>query len=479
VNQVGDDYPVFGGFYLNPSTWGRFALECPAYNAQVSVARDGNGAALLAWTMDRDGDLTTGADRRIVLAERSGAGWGMLNPQPLPPRVDSPSVAFQRGVRQLSFLVRPAPAEGGVESLVGSHGELWTAQDSGAGWIAAAMRDADGGPVFAERPRLSVNPTNGEGLLLFRRFGAGGTTAALGQISVSQLAEEPGAAPTTPLDLTRDARQHALPAVAFNPTNGNALIVKIARATPGAAALAVASDAAGPRLQRATLSAGDSPVETLTLIPDADPALDSLTASQLGALPGSTVTVTATVRNVGRGRAVGMEVQLFRGQPGSGTLIGSAEVPDGLDMNETLPVTFGVTMPQGAFPVYAVLTTFGANGSTANDQAGLLLSALAAPTAVSVAPSSAYKAALDVGWEPSAMPYVDGYRVLRAPGPGGPFAFVGEARAGAYIDTLLQPGRTYCYAVQAYNAGGAISPPSSAGCGMVGVETIYLPLMRK
>ncbi|HMQ29642.1 MAG TPA: fibronectin type III domain-containing protein [Chloroflexaceae bacterium] len=479
VNRVGDDYPAFGGFYLNPGSWGRFALECPSYNAQVSVARDADGAPLLAWTMDRDGDLTTGADRRIVLAERSGAGWVMLNPQPLPPRVDSPSVAFQRGVRRLSFLVRPAPAEGGPESLVGGHGELWTAHDSGAGWSAAPLRDAAGGPVFAERPRLGVNPVNGEGLLLFRRFGEGGTTAALGQISVSQLPELPGAAPTAPLDLTRDARQNALPSLAFNPANGNALIVKVARATPGAAALAVASDGAGLALHGATLSAGDSPVETLTLIPDADPALDSLSASQLGALPGSSVTITATVRNVGRGRAVGMEVRLFRGRPGSGTLIGSAEVPDGLDMNQALPVTFGVTMPQGPFPVYATLVTFGANGSTANDQASLLLSALEAPTAVSAAPSSAYTGALDVGWELSAAPHVDGYRVLRAPSPGGPFAFVGEARGATYTDMLLRPGHTYCYAVQAYNAGGTLSGLSRAACAMASAETVYLPLVRR
>jgi hypothetical protein len=222
-----------------------------------------------------------------------------------------------------------------------------------------------------------------------------------------------------------------------------------------------------------------NPVETLTLIPDADPALDSLTASQLGALPGSTVTITATVRNVGRGRAVGMEVQLFTGQPGSGTLLGSAALPDGLDMNEVLPVTFEVTMPQGAFPIYALLTTFGANGSTANDQASLLLSALAAPSAVSVAPSSIYRTALDVGWEPGATPYIDGYRVLRAPNPNGPFAFVGETRGTTYTDMLLQPGRTYCYAIQAYNAGQTISAPSPSGCALVSAEIIYLPLLRQ
>jgi hypothetical protein len=227
------------------------------------------------------------------------------------------------------------------------------------------------------------------------------------------------------------------------------------------------------------LSESSASVESLAVPPDADPALDALDVSQIGALPGSTVVVTATVRNVGRGRALGMQVGLFAGQPGSGTPLASLDLPDGLDMNETLPVTFSVVVPSGAFPVYAQLTSSGANVSTANDQAALTLSDLAPPSVVTAAESAVYKGALELSWLPSTAPSASGYRVLRSTSAAGPFAFVGEARGSGYTDTLLKLQQGYCYVVQAYSADGRLSAPSETACALVVGEPTYLPLLGR
>lgn len=449
------------------------------YNAQISVARNPNGGPILAWTVDADGDLQTGADRRIAVAQLVNSDWALLNPQPLPPGADSPSIAFIGQTRRLSFLVRPPDGDGVTESVIGTNGELWTAFDNGNGWRATPLRDRANQPIFAEHPQLSVNPANGEGLLLFRRFGEVGTNAELGQLALSRIADEFDAPPSTPLYITNELRQNAQPVLAINSNNGNAMILKVARSLQNPAATTRTSLGATSHTKTFALSQGEQSVESLTLLPDADPALEQLEVSQSGALPGSTVIVTATVRNVGRGRAEGMQVQLFAGQPGSGTPLGSADVPNGLGINQAAPIRFNVTMPEGAFPVYAEVATSGANGSTTNDRAALTLSALESPTSVTATASSAYKRALEVTWLPSTSPNVSGYRILRATEPGGPYAFVGEARGATYNDTLLQAERQYCYTVQAYNTAGILSQPSEAVCTTVVGERVYLPVITR
>lgn len=53
-------------------------------------------------------------------------------------------------------------------------------------------------------------------------------------------------------------------------------------------------------------------LELLSVGPDADPALNAeLTLSQVHALPGSTVVVSATVRNLGRGPSSNLNIDFY------------------------------------------------------------------------------------------------------------------------------------------------------------------------
>jgi hypothetical protein len=232
-----------GGRWSTPMLLnGAGADASSGYNAQVSVARSPDGVPALAWIYDADGNMGTGSDRRIALATSSNEDWVLLNPQPLPPRVDSPSIAFDGQVHRLSFLVRES--EGAAAGLDGA---LWTASNAGGDWSAAALKDEAGQPVYAELPRLRTNKVSGETLLVFRRFGTIGTNAQLGQLALSQISSEQGVPPSPPLYITDEPRQNALPALAFNPADGTAQLLRVARSTAGDAGL----QARGRRLRRA------------------------------------------------------------------------------------------------------------------------------------------------------------------------------------------------------------------------------------
>jgi hypothetical protein len=77
--------------------------------------------------------------------------------------------------------------------------------------------------------------------------------------------------------------------------------------------------------------------------PGPDPALDpELALSHLHAAPGSPVTVTATVRNVGREPAAAPTVALYEGTPATGTLLARTAVPASLEFNTSQQVSFRV-----------------------------------------------------------------------------------------------------------------------------------------
>ena len=74
-------------------------------------------------------------------------------------------------------------------------------------------------------------------MLAFRRFDpASATNAALGQISLARSQGDAGF--TAPLYLTDEPRQNWQPALAINPSNREALILKVGRAQPLSAASA-------------------------------------------------------------------------------------------------------------------------------------------------------------------------------------------------------------------------------------------------
>jgi hypothetical protein len=449
----------------------------PSLNAQPSIARR-NGIALLAWVNDRDGELTTSEDSGLAIAERQGGVWKKISASGLPTRAFDPSVALSADGSEalLTFLVQGKQADG-TYTAIGTNALVWTAQRTGANsWQAQQLSDEAGEAVRGERPLAEISNA-GEPLLLFRRFGATGTNAELGQLALVQLAAD--GTPSAPLYLTDEPRQNWQPALAVNRDTGEALVLRTGRAIQNAApGLFLAdADAAQPALQAVSLSATDDAVESAVLSPEADPALlPALTLSQQHAPVGSTVVVSATVRNLGRALAEGLSVDFFSGTPDSGSLLGSVPLATALAFNESAVVALPIERSGTEQPIYAeVRSNSGGNSSTENDRASARLGALPPPASVLVTKAPG---GLEASWSPTAADGVAGYRVLRATSARGSYELVGETTGTRFVDELLPPGQQFWYAVQAYDAAGIVSELSAPAFGGA-TPTLYLPLVRK
>jgi hypothetical protein len=478
----------------NPSnsTWTALALlngsSSNASNYQVSADRQvitSVSQRVLAWTVDDDGDLGTTGDRHIVVFDWDGAAWKKDATNSLPGRVDSPQLAYLPGSQDLylTYLLRNNDLSGNNGGL-GNLGALQSARRNfGVGWAKFPVLDENGSPVHAEQPRLDVAP-DGKALLLARRFGAASTNGELGQMAYSLLKDTGEAYP--PLYLTDEARQHWQPSLAINQSNSQALFLNVGRALPSAGLaspdaphLAAASPGAHPQPAWLALSTNSDPVESGSIDPGADPALDpSLQISQFHADPGTPITVTATIRNIGRDLASGVKVGLFAGQNPSGSLIQEITVGN-LDFNQSMLINFQTTAASGSQPVYAKVTASSANIDKTNDLASASLGELLAPLLVYVQPDPANGAALQVAWQAPAIPGIAGYRILRSLTSGGPYELVGESAGGIYTDYLLQRGLSYYYIVQTFDAAGAVSPASLEASGALPLSTLFLPSLRR
>ncbi len=453
-----------------------------AANYQVSADRQvvqGVSRQVLAWTVDTDGSLATTGNRWITVFDWNGTNWIKDPTNTLPLHSDSASVAYIPGGQDLAltFLRRVNDGSGNNGGL-GNTAHLWSAYRTyGDSWQKFVVADEAGDPVRAEQPQVDVS-ASGEALILFRRFGAVATNGELGQVALTRLMPTGQAHP--PLYLTDDTRQHWQTALGINTSTDAALLLNVARPLPDAAALVGMQSAqrgAATAVTHTVLSSNGDTLETAVMQPAADPALDpTLALSQVHAPVGAMVTVTATVRNVGRAEATGLEVKLYAGTPGSGSLLDTqATAP--LAFNESRTVSFQVSRSAGMMPVYAQVVTNGGNVTAANDVATAVLGALLPPTLVRVDPSPLVDRAAQVAWQAPAIPGVAGYRVLRGTAAGGPYELVGETTATFFTDLLLASGATYHYVVQVYDADGLVSPYSDEVTFVLANNTIYLPVI--
>jgi predicted outer membrane repeat protein len=460
-------------------------------NADVRVALAPDGTRHLVWVNDADASLLTADDRRIAWATAPAGTpgaeptWAVVNPLPLPPRVDSPALNVGPAGLELAFLVRQ-PALG-VVPLLGPNGALWTATFAGNQWQAAPLLDEAGALVFAEQPVLAG--AQGESLLAFRRFSpASLDNGALGQISLAR--RNADGSFTAPIYVTDAPQENWQPALTINPVNRQAMILKVARAQNSQRTLPDGSPRAAIREGRAILAANagaltaggfatpQDPVEFIVSAPTADPALDPLTASASVLPAGQTITVSAILRNVGRDPATGMTVTLYHGLPQGGVMLDSRTVAGPLPLNAAVPLTVAVAATGNVQPLYAQVATSGGNASATNDLASLTLGIPSTPITVTVAPDSWNAEALAVLWAMPAGEWPAGYRVLRGATAAGPFELVGESAAPDFADVLAVRGDTYCYVVQAHNGDG-FSPVSGPACGALEMLHVYLPAIER
>jgi hypothetical protein len=501
------------GSRIAVSEWASGAWSAPLLlgsggrNTQVSVARVERGCpvgcafyqrrAALAWTNDEDGSDATVADRTLRLATRipgSDASWEDVPPPTGAPfGVDSPSVAIGDGVNgaplaqlNLAFTELPVDEEG-RPIHVSDLATLWAGYtaDLGAGWEgAASVQLEDGTEIRAQRPLIQAGP-GGETLLLFRRFGAGGTTATLGQLALARGGFGQGAQQvySSPAYLSGGYRQHWQHALAID-SAGAAVVLGESRpyartARDEAELRTLMADI--PTVGDLAAIGGAGGLVWASMPQAADPALDpALGVAQPHAPAGTTVEVTALVRN--RGRAPlppGGVVRFYRGTPAERTLLDQLALPE-LGFNEQATLRFPVGTDGTQQPIFAEISSAGDSDET-NNRAFAELGTPVAPELLGAAPTSLWPDAIELSLAGPPPAGLEGYRIYRrAASADASVELVGEAAGARFYDLLLRPGETYCYSARSFDNTGLLSPPSPEVCATATPgNSLYLPLLRR
>jgi len=457
-------------FDYTAAAWDELALLSAApSNSQVSVAR-ADGYAVLAWTSEGDADPATNADRRIALAEGlPGGGWTIGIPSMLPAGAEQPSVAIDpmSFAVEAAFVVRTKDGDGVTDTGIGDQARLWVARRTGTLWQAGqVLEGADA--VRGERPRVTVTEA-GETLILFRRFGASGTSGQIGQLAMMQKGPGSGAF-SPPLYVTDENRQHWQQAMAVNYATGQAVVLNVSRApidVGGSPAPRGSAGAPATTYPVQTLAGGNDPVEAFVIELGPDAALEpSMTASQQHAAPGTNVQLTATLRNFGRLPASALTVSFYAGTPETGTFLGAVTIGGPIGFNESQPVQFQVSRVGGPQLITAEVIC-GGDVNAANNRAAVDLGALPPPKFVAATESQVYPSALKLTWIPPQVFGLQGFRVLRGETAGGPYEFVGESAVPIFHDLLLRTGQTYYYVVQAVGDDCVLSATSAEAAGTV------------
>ena len=323
----------------------------------------------------------------------------------------------------MAFLMRWLDGDGVTNTGVGNRSILWSANANvDTFWTGAPVEDRNH-TIYAERPILQISGT-GERLLLFRRFGMPGTNGVLGQLALSQGIL--GGGYSSPLYLTDGPINHWQQSFAINPASGDAMVLNVNRSTLQADQILTLKNATDTPVSTSrvlSLTAGNDTIESFNVSSSADLALDpTLALSAQHAPAGSTVVVTATLSNLGRGPATSeaafpISVCFYSGIPPTGTQLGCDDLPAGtiLNYNNSVPMVFNIDANGGEQPIYAEVFSDGYNGDTTNDIATGALGALPAPRLTSVGEDKIYLvSALGIRWVPPLVPGVLGYRILRS-----------------------------------------------------------------
>ena len=217
----------------------------------------------------------------------------------------------------------------------------------------------------------------------------------------------------------------------------------------------------------------------LTLDETADPALEpTLALSQQYAEAGASVTVTATVKNVGRAETGVLTVTLYSGTVATGTVQGQQVINDALALSDSRDVVFMLAAAGGEELISAEITTPLTETTTANNSATATLINLPAPAQVSANATDVLTDGVQISWDaPADVSNVDRYRILRSTTSGSGYMLIGETRETTFADDLTITPQTRAanrsadtalyYVIQTVDSNGTRSAFSA--------EAVYMP----
>jgi hypothetical protein len=446
-----------------------------------------NGAPLIAWVRDSDANLTDANSRRIAL--RFLNGGPTFNPAELPAAIAEVALAADgNGSPILAFTRLEDPAR-----MLDNRRPLWAANVTCSGpttctWQPQQLVDGLGRRLYAEHPRLAVNPS-GQAVITFRGVGFGGDVApqpgdAPGMVSgagdLAQVVTGFSGAAVTPAYLTKDGVVNWLPAAAYDPVLDATLSMAVKGQIPaGFQAQAARSPAAiaGP--------APDLPIAVAALPNQPDFVLLSATPSTLYLAAGEPLTLTVRVANAGAPLPGLAETPLqvlatWDGGPGVGAVAGQSWLTE---ISGVAEVVLSLTPPAEGLAAARELVVTANPGlalpdwNAGNNQLALTLGGIQPPLGLwaQVQPGSSL---VFLGWDAVADRRVAGYRVYRSE-DGGAWQPIGGSFAPGYVDLKASVGRAYRYAVTAYAAEGGESPLSAQFSVGTRPLRIYLPLVQR
>lgn len=464
-----------------------------ATDSDPTVTYQSSGIPLVAWVRDADRDLGSLGDRRLAYRSLSG-GQPVNVDAALPVGVVEPSLALNaQDEMMLAFTVAVDP-----QALIGNQRQLFAAQRTCSGacaWNYQALVDANGRPVHAESPVLSVN-TAGQALVTYRALGYGeefpggakvmmgdalGTILGTGEIA--QAFVNFASNTIAPTFLTNAGKTLWQTAAVYDP-----LLNQV---------YAVSSQGSGPALPQPVAAwlegqgysleemAADEEVALVTSSALADLSVYSVTPSSLTIQPGGEpLSVTVMLLNNGGEFRSSISLRLTWDAPaGLGTPAGQAEIRS-MGAGTFTGIEFSpLELP--AFPhlPHTLYVEVNAEQSVQesrfdNNRKTVAIGGLPAPldlTAVARSNSSA----VFLQWAPAEHEAIVGYRIYRTQ-DGRIYTPVGSSFGFGFVDLSAVAGQSYAYRVAAYAADGFESAPSESVRVVVAEEyPVYLPLVRR
>ena len=478
-------------------------------DAEASLAYAPTGTAQVVWMRDADRSLTTVNDRQIFHRQLTGGSPVAVLPG-LPASAVEPSLAVNTaGEMILAFTVANDPT-----LFIGNQRQLHAAKqtcgEGGCTWAYSALVDANGRPVHAESPVLTLN-ASGQAMITYRALGFGegypggptvlasdplGTVIGTGELAQAFVSFSSNLVTTiTPSYQTTGGNTIWQPTAVYDALLNQTYAASSQGSGPVLPLQAVnALEAMGYSVDG--LAVAEDPLVFAVASSTPDFSITDVIPSTVYPQPeGEPLIILVTVLNNGpsftSGREMGdLVVKLAWDAPvGLGTPAGEIVVPF-IDAGALTGIEFSTdpaagTLTPPTFPhlphtLYVQVNPAQsiAESNFQNNVHTVEIGGLPAPQEL-VGAAQPGDSSVFLEWLPIEHSSVKGYRVYRS-NDGREYAPVGSAFNPGFVDLSGVMGLTYQYRVAAFAEDGFESDLSEPVQAMVGVVyPVYLPLVNR
>jgi hypothetical protein len=464
--QSDNHFAVFdGSSWTTPQT---IHLTSGKIDSQVGVKVDQAGGIWAIWMRDADADLTTFADRELLLARRTRTGWTVPERVPnTPPGAFSPSLAIDANNEPFVVFLAPPHLKGELTSGLGNRSALWYARRSPDGWVTRGVRDRAGKPVYAEDPTVEIT-SDGKAIIVLRRFGEDLVHQTGDLASITADLSLP-AVQFSGDYLTRDGQSNWKVGYALNPRSQQSLVVSV-KQSPLSQGFepdqGMAAVSANRSLSPAALNGPAISSVALEYLPDLTVSDEDISFSNSHPLPNDSITISAIVRNQGFRAFNGEVLVKFYDQPvlPDSLPFQTATIAGPLEQGDTALARATYTVREGGIKRITVIIDRDAavpESDERNNAASKILGEIPPPQNLVIVPDPV-TGSMKLEWDASPTAGLERYQVFRAEEGQRVFELVGTTASSSFVDFLAKPGRKYQYLIVVKDQFGAEASISAA-----------------